>query len=137
MNELLQTVAKQSEQLERQRQEQTGMTQQILELQHQVTLLRQSSTSPAPDQNATVIDMSPIMKEVQSLRKEMSLMRQNSHVTYPATIPMTPNASIPAFPIARPSSPAASACAGFIGTPVPQVGEARSRSLVYFHTNHA
>lgn len=74
----------------------------VLDLQHQVTLLRQStSTPPAQDQNATVIDMSPIMREVQSLRNELSLMKQ------------APSLSYPAHPMAKPASPAQSACAGF------------------------
>ena len=79
VNELLQTIGHQSDELERQRREHSGLTQQILELQHQVTLIRQSSSIPVQDQNATVIDMSPIMKdfkEVQSLRNELALMRQ-------------------------------------------------------------
>ena len=64
--------------------------------------LRQStSTPPAQDQNATGIDMSPIMREVQSLRNELSLMKQ------------APSLSCPAHPMAKPASPAQSACAGF------------------------
>ena len=99
VNELLMTVSQQAEPLEAQRREQTGMTQMILELQHQVTLLRQSST-PAQDQNATAIDMSPIMKEMQSLRNELALMKQ------------TPSLNYPVFPMTRSASPTQSACAG-------------------------
>lgn len=102
VNELLGIVSNQADQLEHQRKEHTGLTQMVLDLQHQVTLLRQStSTPPAQDQNATVIDMSPIMREVQSLRNELSLMKQ------------APSLSYPAHPMAKPASPAQSACAGF------------------------
>ena len=93
VNELLMTVSQQAEQLEAQRREQTGMTQMILELQHQVTLLRQSST-PAQDQNATAIDMSPIMKEMQSRRNELALMKQTPSLNYPV-FPMTRSVSNP------------------------------------------
>ena len=69
VNELHKTAKKQSEQLERQLREQGSLTQQILELQHQVTLIRQSSAPPVQEQNATAIDMSHVMKEMQSLRE--------------------------------------------------------------------
>ena len=98
------------------------MTQQILDLQHQVTLIRQSSSIPVQDQNATVIDMCPIMKEVQSLRNELALMRQEPQGCFPIVVALTPNASLPAFPAAKPISPAASACAGFSGPPMPRSG---------------
>ena len=102
VNELLGIVSNQADQLEHQRKEHTGLTQMVLDLQHQVTLLRQStSTPPAQDQNATGIDMSPIMREVQSLRNELSLMKQSPSLSYPA------------HPMAKPASPAQSACAGF------------------------
>lgn len=122
INELLHTIGRQSEDLERQRKEQSGLTQQVLELQHQVTLIRQSaSPSPVQKQNATVIDMSPVMKEVQSLRNELSLLRKEPQSHFPIAVAMTTNASLPTFPAAQPISPAASACAGFPDVPIPHV----------------
>ena len=118
VNELHKTAKKQSEQLERQLREQGSLTQQILELQHQVTLIRQSSAPPVQEQNATAIDMSHVMKEMQSLRNELALMKRAPSVSYPVAVPMTPDASFPAFPIAQPASlGSVSACAGFASLP--------------------